>query len=140
MVVLLLVVLLLEVILLVEVILQLLLLQLLLLLQPAAASREIPMDIVNPVLENNPGMSLFLEEVAKITNPIMRYKVITNGFEDLDELAKMDPGHAKRACDVIRKSTGSVLTKDISIGSGESFEDTCSVLHLHLCGEQRVGL
>ena len=27
----------------------------------------------------------------------MRYKVITNGFDDLDELAKMDPEHAKKA-------------------------------------------
>ena len=81
----------------------------------AAASKEVPMNIVNPVLEEYSGMSLFLEEVALITNPIMRYKVITNGFKDLEELAKKKPEHAQKACSVIRKSTGSVLTKDISI-------------------------
>ena len=56
----------------------------------------------------------------------MRYKVITNGFEDLDELAKMDPGHAKKACDVIRKSTGSVMTKDISTKQELVLKDTFS--------------
>ena len=63
------------------------------------------MTVVNPVLEEYSGMSDFLERVAKIKNPIMRYKVITNGFEDLEELAKMDPEHAQRSCNVIRKST-----------------------------------
>ena len=77
-------------------------------------AKEVPMAIVNPVLKAHAGMSLFLEKVAKITHPILKYKVITNGFDDLDELAKMEPEHAERACNVIRKSTGSVLTKDIS--------------------------
>jgi hypothetical protein len=45
---------------------------------------------------------------------VMRHKVITNGFQDLEDLAKMDPEHVKLACNVIRKSTGTAQTKDIS--------------------------
>jgi hypothetical protein len=77
------------------------------------------MNIVNPVLEEFAGMSLFLESVALIANPVMRYKVITNGFKDLEELAKKKPSHAKQACSVIRKSTGTALTKDISTDQEE---------------------
>jgi hypothetical protein len=69
---------------------------------------------VNAVLEEYAGMSVFLENVALITNPTMRYKVIINGFKDLEDLTKMDPDHAKLACNVIRKSTGTAQTKDIS--------------------------
>ena len=77
-------------------------------------AKEVPMAMVNPVLEAHAGMALFLEKVAKITHPILRYKVIINRFDDLDELAQMEPEHAARTCNVIRKSTGSLLTKDIS--------------------------
>ena len=93
---------------------QLPMLLLLLLLPTTTGAKEVPMAMVNPVLEANAGMALFLEKVAKITHPILRYKVITNGFDDLDELAQMEPEHAARTCNVIRRSTGSVLTKDIS--------------------------
>jgi hypothetical protein len=77
-------------------------------------AKEVPQALVDPVLLANPEMNAFLEKVAKITHPIMRYKVINNGFDDLEELAKMEPEHAARTCTVIRRSTGSVLTKDIS--------------------------
>jgi hypothetical protein len=69
---------------------------------------------VNQVLEVFAGMSVFLEEVAMMPNPVMRYKVISNDFQDLEELAQMDSEHAKLACNVIRKSTGTAQTKDIS--------------------------
>jgi hypothetical protein len=69
---------------------------------------------VNAVLEELAGMSVFFEEAALMPNPVMRCKVITNGFQDLEDLAKMDPEHAKLACNVIRKSTGTAQTKDIS--------------------------
>ena len=77
-------------------------------------AKEVPMAMVTPVLAANAEMNTFLEKAAKITHPIMRYKVIINGFDDLEELAKMEPEHASRTCTVIRRSTGSVLTKDIS--------------------------
>jgi hypothetical protein len=69
---------------------------------------------MNAVLEESAGMSVFFEEVALMPNPTMRCKVITNGFQDLEDLAKMDPEHAKLAWNVIRKSTGTAQTKDIS--------------------------
>jgi hypothetical protein len=70
---------------------------------------------VNAVLEEFAGMSVFLENVAKMPNPMMRHKGITSGFKDLEELAKKNPEHAKLACDIIRKSTGTAAVKDISI-------------------------
>ena len=81
----------------------------------AVGVKEVPQVLYDPVLLANPEMNQFLEKVAKITHPVMRYKVIVNGFDDLEELAKMEPDHAARTCTVIRRSTGSVLTKDISI-------------------------
>jgi hypothetical protein len=77
------------------------------------------MATINAVLEEYAGMSVFLENLALITNPTMRYKVITNGFKDLEDLAKKKSEHAKLACNVIRKSTGTVQTKDISTDQEE---------------------
>jgi hypothetical protein len=43
---------------------------------------------MNAVLEEFAGISVFLEEVAMMTNPVMRYTVISNGFQDLEDLLR----------------------------------------------------
>ena len=66
----------------------LMLLLLLLLLLNHWCYRKFPWLWLTLCLLLHAEMNTFLEKVAKITHPIMRYKVIINGFDDLEELAQ----------------------------------------------------
>ena len=84
---------------------------------------------VAAAIVNINNMDEYLERTIGVTNPGMRNKLITNGFTDLDALVRKKKKDVDKACLAIRKTTGPVASREISMVIQERLEMLVSYVH-----------